>query len=209
MAEYGAVLDRLKEQDLLYPCFCSRAEILRELALSGSAPHGTPDGGLLYPGTCRRLDPSLRADRLAAGLPYALRLDMKAALHRTGARPLLFEDADALAGSRWQPCHPERFGDVVLARRDAPASYHLCVTHDDWVQGVNLVVRGEDLLAATGLHRLLQALLGWTPPAYSHHHLLRDASGRRLAKRDQAQTLRALREGGMLGSEVRAAAGFG
>jgi len=98
---------------------------------------------------------------------------------------------------------------VVLSRRDAPASYHLCVTHDDWVQGVSLVVRGEDLRAATGLHRLLQALSGWTPPAYSHHHLLRDAGGRRLAKRDQDRTLRTLREGGMTAPEVREAVGVG
>jgi glutamyl-Q tRNA(Asp) synthetase len=218
MAEYRAVLDRLAGQELLYPCFCSRAEILRELAQSATAPHGvpgspeaspdvpraSPEGGLPYPGTCRRLDPSVRAERLAEGRPYALRLDMAAALRRVGAKPLLFEDADATGADRWQICHPEWFGDVVLARRDAPASYHLCVTHDDWRQGINLVTRGEDLHAATGLHRLLQTLLGWTPPAYSHHHLLRDAGGRRLAKRDQAQTLRALRERGMSPSEVRA-----
>lgn len=209
MAEYRAALDVLDGHGLLYPCFCTRSAIMRELAQSGSAPHAAPDGALLYPGTCRDLDPALRDERLAAGVPHALRLDMQAALRRMAGRPLVFEDADAVGEARWQPCRPEDFGDVVLARRDAPASYHLCVTHDDWAQGVSLVVRGDDLRDATGLHRLLQSLLGWTAPAYSHHHLLRDADGRRLAKRDRAQTLRAMRESGTPASEVRAAIGLG
>jgi glutamyl-Q tRNA(Asp) synthetase len=106
-------------------------------------------------------------------------------------------------------CRPERFGDVVLARKDAPASYHLCVTHDDALQGVTLVTRGEDLRAATDLHRLLQALMGWPEPAYAHHRLLTDASGRRLAKRDKAATLRDLRASGVTPAEARAMAGFG
>ena len=208
MATYHAVLDGLHGQGLLYPCFCSRSEILHELARSCLAPHQAPDGSLLYPGSCRHLDPGLRRERLAAGQPHAWRLDMQAAMARIVA-PLWFEDADAPAAERWQPCHPEQFGDVVLARRDAPSSYHLCVTHDDWVQGVSLVIRGEDLRPAIGLHRLLQALSGWTPPAYSHHHLLCDATGRRLAKRDHARTLRGMRENGMSASAVQAAAGFG
>jgi glutamyl-Q tRNA(Asp) synthetase len=94
-------------------------------------------------------------------------------------------------------CHPERFGDVVLARKDAPASYHLCVTHDDALQGVTLVTRGVDLKLATDLHRLLQVLMGWPEPAYAHHRLLVDAAGRRLAKRDRAATLRSLRAEGV------------
>ena len=94
-------------------------------------------------------------------------------------------------------CHPEQFGDVVLARKDAPASYHLCVTHDDALQGVTLVTRGEDLQPATSLHRLLQTLMGWEAPAYAHHHLLTDPAGRRLAKRDKAMTLRSLRAEGV------------
>ena len=103
-------------------------------------------------------------------------------------------------------CHPEQFGDVVLARKDAPASYHLCVTHDDALQGVTLVTRGEDLKPATHLHRLLQALMGWPAPAYAHHRLLTDASGRRLAKRDRAATLRELRTQGYSPAEARALA---
>ena len=215
MASYRAVLDRLQAQALLYPCFCSRSEILAELAQSSHAPHWTPhlaphrtpDGAPAYPGTCRRLDPTIRRDRLQAGEPHALRLDMAAALHGlSGSDALRYEDAGAAAAARWRPCRPEAFGDVVLARRDAPASYHLCVTHDDWRQEVGLVVRGVDLRPATDLHRLLQALMGWTAPAYLHHPLLRDAAGRRLAKRDASGTLRALRERGLSASEVRAAA---
>ena len=207
MSAYRGVLDRLQAQALLYPCFCSRSEILSELAQSAGAPHRMPDGTRAYPGTCQRLDPAIRRDRLQAGHPHALRLDMAAALHRLRGRGALrFEDAGAAAAARWQPCRPQAFGDVVLARRDAPASYHLCVTHDDWLQQVSLVVRGEDLRPATDLHRLLQALLGWPPPAYLHHPLRRDAAGQRLAKRDAAGTLRALRERGLTASDVRAAA---
>jgi glutamyl-Q tRNA(Asp) synthetase len=105
-------------------------------------------------------------------------------------------------------CDPARFGDVVLARKDIPASYHLCVTHDDALQGVTLVTRGEDLKPATDLHRLLQALLGWPAPAYAHHRLLTDGTGRRLAKRDRAETLRELRARGISPAEARALAGW-
>jgi glutamyl-Q tRNA(Asp) synthetase len=112
--------------------------------------------------------------------------------------PLAFEEA----GQGVLPCHPERFGDVVLGRKDAPASYHLCVTHDDAVQGVTLVTRGQDLREATDLHRLLQALMGWPAPRYAHHPLLTDATGRRLSKRDGAATLRALRQAGRSPAEV-------
>lgn len=183
-ADYQAVLDDLVRRELVYPCFCTRAEI----AASVAAPHG-PDGGPLYPGTCRRLTPDQRAERIASGDRYALRLDM-AAVNRSG---LMFAEE----GEGRVNCHPERFGDVVLARKDAPASYHLCVTHDDALQGVTLVTRGEDLKAATDVHRLLQTLMGWPEPAYAHHRLLTDDHGRRLAKRDRAATLRALRADGV------------
>lgn len=183
LAEYRAVLDALAEQRLVYPCFCSRSDIARSVA----APHG-PDGAPLYPGTCRRLSTAERGDRIASGERFALRLDMAAAF-----RPGLsfYEEAEG----RIQ-CHPELFGDVVLARKDAPASYHLCVTHDDALQQITLVTRGEDLKPATDLHRLLQTLMGWPEPAYAHHRLLTDPAGRRLAKRDRAQTLRSLRAEG-------------
>jgi glutamyl-Q tRNA(Asp) synthetase len=194
-AEYHAVLAGLEARGLLYPCFCTRAEI----AASASAPHG-PEGPL-YPGTCRALSPAQRAER--AGQPYALRLDMAAAL-RAVPQPLWFEEQ----GEGPLRCDPAAFGDVVLARKEIPASYHLCVCHDDALQGVTLVTRGEDLKPATQLHRLLQALCGWPAPRYAHHKLLLGADGRRLAKREGAPTLRALREAGHSPAEVRAMAGF-
>ncbi|WP_149536289.1 tRNA glutamyl-Q(34) synthetase GluQRS [Siccirubricoccus phaeus] len=198
--EYRRALDRLAARGLLYPCFCTRAEILREVAQAGQAPHG-PDGPL-YPGTCRRLSPREREARQAVGEPFALRLDMAAALAAISS-PLFFEEV----GEGRIRCDPAQFGDPVLARKEMPGSYHLCVTHDDALQGVTLVTRGEDLKPATHLHRLLQVLLGWPAPAYAHHPLLRDASGRRLAKRDRAPTLRALREAGRSSEEVQALAG--
>ena len=201
MAEYRSALDRLAARGLLYPCFCTRAEIAREVAAAGQAPHG-PDGPL-YPGTCRRLAPKARAARIARGGPFALRLDMAAALAEAPA-DLSYEEV----GEGRLRCDPARFGDAVLARKEIPASYHLCVTHDDARQGVTLVTRGEDLRPATHLHRLLQALLGWPEPRYAHHRLLTDADGRRLAKRDGAPSLRSLREAGRSAAEVRALAGF-
>ncbi len=201
MEEYRAALNRLSARGLLYPCFCTRAEIAREVAAAGHAPHG-PDGPV-YPGTCRRLSAAERAARIARGDPFALRLDMAAALEQA-PRDLSFHEL----GEGRIRCDPASFGDVVLARKDIPASYHLCVTHDDALQGVTLVTRGVDLRPATHLHRLLQALLGWPEPLYAHHRLLTDASGRRLAKRDRATTLRALREAGHSPAEVRAMAGF-
>lgn len=194
LAEYRAALDALAARGLLYPCFCTRADI----AQSASAPH-TPDGAPLYPGTCRHLSRDERQARIAAGERYALRLDVTRAVE---AR-LTFEEED----EGTIPCHPEQFGDVVLARKDAPGSYHLCVTHDDALQGVTLVTRGEDLRSATHLHRVLQALMGWPVPTYAHHQLLMDTTGRRLAKRDRAMTLRELRAQGRSAADVRAMIG--
>ncbi|MBY0333544.1 MAG: tRNA glutamyl-Q(34) synthetase GluQRS [Acetobacteraceae bacterium] len=201
MADYAAVLERLAGRGLLYPCFCTRAAIAREVAAAAGAPHG-PDGPL-YPGTCRRLSAGERADRLARGDPHALRLDMAAAL-RQAPRDLAWHEV----GEGPVRCDPARFGDAVLARKEMPASYHLCVTHDDDAQGVTLVTRAEDLRPATHLHRLLQALMGWPAPAYRHHPLLRGADGRRLSKRDGAPALRALRAAGLSAGQVRAMAGF-
>ncbi len=196
LGEYRAMLEALSARRLLYPCFCTRADIAAAMA----AQHGAP--AQFYPGTCRGMDPALAAARVAAGAPHALRLDVARALECTG--PLGFHDQRL--GPRG--CDPLAQGDVVLARKDVPASYHLCVTHDDAVQGVTLVTRGEDLLEATDIHRLLQALMGWPEPAYAHHALVLGADGRRLAKRDLAPTLRALREAGHTPAQVRAMAGF-
>jgi glutamyl-Q tRNA(Asp) synthetase len=202
MGEYRAALDRLGARGLLYPCFCTRAEIAREIAAAGHAPHG-PEGPP-YPGTCRRLSGAERQARLAGGEAHALRLDMAAALAEAPADGLFSVEL----GEGRLPADPAPFGDVVLARKDVPASYHLCVCHDDAVQGVTVVTRGADLKPATALHRLLQHLLAWPEPLYAHHPLLFDAAGRRLAKREGAPTLRALREAGHGPAAVRAMAGF-
>ncbi len=185
--DYAAALERLKTMDLAYPCFCTRKEIEAEIAASGNAPHG-PDGPV-YPGTCRHLSAAERDARMASE-PHAWRLDMAAAIARTG--PLSWHDSRAGAIT----ATPALFGDVVLARKDAPTSYHLAVVHDDALQGVTDIVRGEDLFAATHVHRLLQALLGLPTPRYHHHALIRDAEGRRLAKRDRAATIADLRATG-------------
>lgn len=180
---YQAALDTLKRQGLLYPCYCTRAEIAQSL----SAPHGP---GAVYPGTCRGAPP--RAD-LPENAAHAWRIDMARAVALTG--PLDWHDE--LAG--WQRADPLAQGDVVLARKDAPASYHLAVVVDDAAQGVTHVVRGADLRAATDIHRLLQRLLGLPVLVYRHHALLLGADGLRLAKRNGAPTLASLRRAGMNG----------
>ncbi|QQV77263.1 tRNA glutamyl-Q(34) synthetase GluQRS [Sphingomonas aliaeris] len=179
---YAAALERLKAMGLLYPCICTRADI----AASGSAPHGP--SGAIYPGTCR----GAAVDESGA----AWRIDMAAAVARCG----LLDWTDELAGV--QRADPLAHGDVVLARKDAPASYHLAVTVDDAFQGVTHVVRGRDLFDATHVHRLLQCLLDLPMPIYRHHALLTDADGRRLAKRDGAPTLTSLREQGVDGRRL-------
>lgn len=186
MADYTRALDTLDALGLLYPCFCTRKEIQAEIDAAGAAPHG-PEGAL-YPGTCRHLSPSERADRVAAGLPYALRLDVAAAMKHVRG---LLTWRDLYRGE--QQARPETLGDVVLARKGMPASYHLCVTVDDHLQGVTLVTRGDDLFYASHLHRLLQHLLHYPVPTWAHHPLLLDADGKRFAKRDNAVTLRDLR----------------
>ena len=198
--QYRAALDSLRGRGLLYPCFCTRAKIRAEIARAGAAPHG-PEGSI-YPGTCRNMNEGERTWRFAAGKPYALRLDVARATAATG--PL--EWRDRVRGT--QRAAPGRFGDVVLARKETPASYHLCVTLDDALQGVTLVTRGEDLFEATHIHRLLQALLDLPVPDYHHHGLIRDDAGKRLAKREQAPTIRARRAAGKTPEAVRTMAGF-
>ncbi len=199
--DYRDALGRLAAAGLVYPCFCTRAAIKAEIARAEAAPHGAE--GPLYPGTCRHLSEDERERRIDAGEGFALRLDMAKALSRVGPLgwPLDWEEE----GRGRIPAAPESLGDVVLARKDTPTSYHLAVTVDDALQGVTLVTRGADLFAATHLHRLLQALLGLPTPRYRHHPLLTDAEGRRLAKRDRALTLRALRARGVLPDELRGA----
>ena len=191
---YAAALDRLKALGLAYPCFCTRAAIAAEIAASAVAPHG-PDGPV-YPGTCRRLDDAERAERMAREA-HAWRLDMAAASLAAGPLHWRDDETDILAA-------PEAFGDVVLARKDAPTSYHLAVTVDDAAHGITDIVRGRDLFAATHVHRLLQALLGLPTPLYHHHPLLVDGEGQRLAKRHGAPALADLREAGVDPAELLA-----
>ena len=162
---------------------------------SGSAPHG-PDGPI-YPGICRRLNASEVAARIAGGKTCALRLNMRKAVRVAGDLQWTDLDKGEVRAT------PEIFGDVVLARKDAPTSYHLAVTVDDAIQGVSLVTRGLDLFPATHVHRLLQALLERATPRYRHHGLLADADGKRLAKRDKSSTIRSLRERGYDADDVR------
>lgn len=200
LADYAAALEKLEAMGLLYPCFCTRTDIAREIEQSGHAPHG-PDGPL-YPGLCRSLSPAEIEDRKAAGQAFALRLNMAKAIKIAG--PLRWHDLSA----GWQQAEPAQFGDVVLARKDVPTSYHLAVTVDDALQGVTLVTRGMDLFPASHLHRLLQALLELPAPDWHHHRLLTDESGKRFAKRDKSLTLQALRLSGKTPDQVRAMAGF-
>jgi len=194
-ADYGRVLDQLDKRGLIYPCFCTRADI----AAAGSAPHG-PDGPL-YPGTCRHLSLQERRDRIASGREFCLRLDCATAAREAGPYHFHNEGQGKVTGD------PLLFGDVVIARKDTPTSYHLAVTVDDHLQGVTLVTRGEDLLPSTHVHILLQKLLGYETPGYAHHKLLTDAEGRRFAKRDRAQTLHALRDSGKTAQDVLAMVG--
>lgn len=188
LALYRTALDRLAAMGLLYPCFCTRTAIAREIAASLSAPHTGPDGPV-YPGTCRGLSRAERERRLASER-HAWRIDMRAAAALAG--PIHWNDA-ALSDIA---ADPARHGDVVLARMDAPASYHLAVTIDDADQHVTDVVRGHDLRAATDVHRLLQALLGLAVPIYHFHPLVTGPDGKRLAKRDHAPTLAGMRASG-------------
>jgi len=200
MGEYEAALGRLREGGLLYPCFCTRREIQVEIEAAGGAPQGAD--GLVYPGTCRGLGEGEREARLGAGEAHAWRLDVARALAGLGmgGGQLGWDDL----GAGRQEAGAGLIGDAVLARKDVPTSYHLAVVCDDAAQGVSEVVRGCDLIQATPLHRLLQRLLGFPEVSYYHHRLIVDEAGVRLAKRDGARSLRAMREAGMRPEEVLA-----
>jgi glutamyl-Q tRNA(Asp) synthetase len=189
-ADYGQALDRLDARGLIYPCFCTRADI----AASANAPHG-PDGPL-YPGTCRHLSPEERRERRLAGREHCLRLDAGKAAREAGPYHFVDETHGRFEGQ------PTLFGDFVIARKDTPTSYHLAVTVDDHLQGVTLVTRGEDLLPSTHVHVLLQRLLGYQTPAYAHHRLLLGPDGKRLAKRDKSTSIPALRAAGRTPQDV-------
>ncbi|MBV8510400.1 MAG: tRNA glutamyl-Q(34) synthetase GluQRS [Xanthobacteraceae bacterium] len=203
--EYAAALKRLANAGLIYPSFETRGEILRLVAerdALGPWPRD-PDGTPLYPGAAKNLSPEERERRMARG-PYALRLDTETALLRT--RPLGWHETGS--GNEEIQAHPEQWGDVVLARKDTPTSYHLSVVVDDALQGITHVVRGRDLFAATSIHRLLQVLLDLPSPTYHHHRLVLDAQGRKLAKSTGATSLRRLRDGGAKPADIRRLVGL-
>jgi glutamyl-Q tRNA(Asp) synthetase len=194
LADYAQALDKLKEQKLVYPCFCTRRDIEQQAQGAVHAPHAG-DVTLIYPGTCRHLSDTERAEKLKHSKAN-WRLDVEAAMRQTG--PLTWHDRMRST----MIAEPQQFGDVVLARKDVPTSYHLSVTVDDHLQAVTLVTRGEDLFSSTHIHRLLQALLNYQTPDYHHHGLSADDTGRRYAKRDQSVTLRGMRAQGRTREDV-------
>ena len=209
-SEYQAVLDRLVRQELVYPAFMSRGEI-RAFISDAETPRKPwprdPDGVPLYPGADRELSQRERRRRIASGAAHAWRLDVAAAAARVAgqAAPLSWTElsAEYSQTGRTIQAHPQQWGDVVLARKDVPTSYHLSVVVDDAAQGVSHVVRGRDLYEATSIQRLLQQLLGLPAPAYFHHHLVEGADGRKLSKSENDTGLRRLREGGATPADIR------
>ena len=198
---YRDALERLDRGGLIYPCFCTRKEIADEISRAVSAPHGAE--GPLYPGTCRNLTDEVRRDKIASGALYALRLDAANAAKKAG--PLtFFERGEGPNGEHGTiTVDPVSLGDVVLARKEMPAAYHLAVVADDAFQDVTLVTRGNDLFPATHVQRLLQAFLDLPAPTYAHHKLILDAQGKKFSKRDLAVTLRELRARGFTPESVR------
>lgn len=205
-ADYRAALARLGELGLTYPCFASRGEIAAACAPDAARD---PDAALFYPGLWRGAAPEHVEEKQKEGVPFALRLDVAKALTvimRRGEKlaftELWHEPTGQIAAD------PARWGDVVIARKDVPTSFHLAVTLDDAIQGVTHVTRGADLYQATHIHRLLQALLDLPVPLYGHHRLIRDEEGRKLSKSARDTSLRALREDGMSAAEIRRRLGF-
>lgn len=197
MAEYSAVLERLIAAGLVYRCFRTRKELVAE---SVAAPHGPTEAA--RPGPLSGED---EARRLAAGEAFAWRLSLDRCREHFGPA---WDDLGFEADGRFVKAEPERLGDVVLARKAFPASYHLASVWDDALQGVTCVIRGEDLAEAAHLHVLLQAILGAPTPVYRHHRLIPGPDGKRLAKRDKAQTLAALRDSGVTPGHIRAQLGL-
>ena len=198
MDDYDGMQKRLADMGLLYPCFCTRKDIAADAAGNSRDPEGQP----LYPGTCRGLAASEIEDRIAQGIPHALRLDMKLALSRLATLSSFVEQGKIVAAD------PAAWGDVVLVRKDIGTSYHIAVVTDDALQGISHVVRGRDLYAATAIHRLLQELLGLPAPHYHHHDLIGDETGRKLSKSAGDTSLRALRAQGVGAADIRRALGF-
>jgi glutamyl-Q tRNA(Asp) synthetase len=210
--DYRKALRRLQAEGLVYPAFLSRGEI-RTFAQTREAETGEPyprdpDGAPLYPGLDRELSEAERGARIASGAPHVFRLDMAKALRRVGPLPVEETGFGPNGETGRLVVDPAAWGDVVLARKGLPTSYHLAVTLDDALQGVSHVVRGRDLFSATAVHRLLQALLGLPTPVYHHHALVLGEDGRKLSKSRGDVSLRALREAGATGNDIRRRLGF-
>lgn len=198
LAEHAKALDTLNRRGLLYPCFCTRGEVRSAVGDSPRDPDGTP----LYPGTCRALNAAARAERIRRGEPHALRLDMAKALKAVPG-PITWREYGDAGREIEVVADPTAWGDVVLARREVPTSYHLAVVLDDAAQGVTHVARGKDLYFATAVHRLLQELLGLPAPVYRHHRLIMDKDGKKLSKSEGAESLRTLRAMGASPADIR------
>jgi glutamyl-Q tRNA(Asp) synthetase len=209
-ADYHAALEKLAAQGLVYPSFESRAEMAALVAQREATARWPrdPDGAPLYPGAAKLFSSAERARRLETGAPYALRLDMAAACARAGDLGWIEhgEGPDGETGA--VAARPQAWGDLILARKETPTSYHLSVVIDDALQGVTEVVRGQDLFWSTSVHRLLQRLLGLPQPAYRHHRLIRDGAGRKLSKSGEATGLRELRAGGATPADIRRLVGL-
>jgi glutamyl-Q tRNA(Asp) synthetase len=209
-AEYRVAIEKLTALGLVYPSFESRTEVARLVAQrEKEAPWPRdPDGAPLYPGTARSLSAEERERLLKSGAPYALRLDMAAACARVGEL-CWTERGEGPAGEAGTvTANPAAWGDVIIARKEIPTSYHLAVVVDDALQGITEVVRGQDLFWATSVHRLLQELLGLPPPTFRHHRLIRDAAGQKLSKSTAATGLRELRATGATAAEIRRRVGL-
>ena len=208
--DYASALEKLRNIGVLYRCFLTRREIAEEAM---SAPHAPGEGGdgIIYRGPSTPMSEDEQEFRMARGDAFAWRLSMSYSQDLLGevfARLEFRERDEATKAERSIAARPEIHGDIVLARKDTPASYHLCVVHDDALQGVTHVIRGEDLRDATHVPVLLQRLLGLPHPIYTHHHLLTDETGRRFAKRDRSLTLAALRDAGLAAVDIRARIGL-
>jgi glutamyl-Q tRNA(Asp) synthetase len=209
-ADYRTAIDKLSGRGLIYPSFESRSEIARLVAQKETnAPWPRdPDGAPLYPGTAKSLAPEQRARLLASGAPYALRLDVAAACALAGELGWIELGVGPAGEAGTVTARPQVWGDVILARKETPTSYHLCVVIDDALQGVSEVVRGQDLFWSTSVHRLLQRLLDLPQPAYRHHRLILDGEGRKLSKSTDATGLRELRAGGATPADIRKLVGL-
>ncbi len=202
---YEEALDRLRALDLVYPCYATRAEIRAAVAAKTGDWPSDPDGQPHYPGLWRDPPRTALLRRKAEDAPFALRLKIDAAMRTAGLDPgaaVAWQETDGQFTSE-ASARPADWGDVVIARKDIPTSYHLAVVVDDAAQGITDVVRGFDLKPATALHRLLQTLLGLPEPVYRHHRLILDDRGEKLSKSRDSETLSALRDSGMLPSDVR------